>query len=261
MQLNFKSVFYLHLLTFLCSIKEFRTQMLSTSAPFNAPRFSNQKNQQSNIYLQPGNQSQDYKLSPTYLSMNNMSNSNVNNIDPFNRKVSKQSIVLNNPGYTNQSSNSFINMNLNGRGGGGNFSRLNLGTPLVNLHRNKGSKIIVLGTQNLRPNQNVYNNNMINLRGFPNNPQNMNMGVPVNTMPGGMMNGSPQFPNNPNMNNGFPNNPNMNNGFPNNPNMNNGFPNNPNMNNGFPNNPNMNNGFTNNQAVMQSQQSGIQMVK
>jgi hypothetical protein len=113
--------------------------------------------------------------------MNNMQNNSINNIDPFGIKSNKKHYILNSPGYSNQ----FKTVFRGGQGSGGfagpQFSRLNLGVPMVNLHHGKG-KIIVLGKHNLRPSQSVYNGNlnvglapgnvsnnvMINQNGFPN---------------------------------------------------------------------------------------------
>lgn len=108
-------------------------------------------------YYRPAN----YQYSPAYYSMNNLRSDNINNLDPFGGKARRSPINLNNPGYTNQFGAQAL-----ARGGapapapGVQFSRVNLGVPMVNLHQGKKQKIVVLGVQNLDPSRSVFQGNV-----------------------------------------------------------------------------------------------------
>jgi hypothetical protein len=95
--------------------------------------------------------------------MNNLQNSNLNSINPFNNRKTKEKPILNYPGYSNQFMSSVNRSNViaggvpGGFSGSGQFSRLNLGAPLVNLHHGKKEGIVILGLQDLRPSQQAFN--------------------------------------------------------------------------------------------------------
>ena len=201
MQWKFNPLTVASIVTILVISDPRRLQILSTHAPFNAPRISRrtiQSNTFNNNYSRPSN----YQLSPVYYSMNNIANNNINTIDPFGGKSRRGTIILNSPGYSNQ----FSNQRISQRGGrtnlapGVQFSRVNLGVPMVNLHQGKSKDIVVLGVQNMDPSRSIYqgNSNQIGMiggtvrgnNGFPNNgfaggvgPR--GMGIPGSTGPGG----------------------------------------------------------------------------
>jgi hypothetical protein len=193
MQWQFHSVSLITYFTFILISQPIFAQLFTSTAPFNAPRISSragQSDSRSQSFYQPAS----YKLSPAYYSMNNIQNNNITDINPFGTQIKKKNFILNTPGYSNQF-NSGIRMGTNNSGNGfrnTQFSRLNLGSPLTNLHQGKGN-VVVLGLSNLKPNQSVFNGNTGNIGVVSGNVNNNVMIQPngfPNTngvRPGGMM--------------------------------------------------------------------------
>ena len=161
MQWQIRSVSLLTIITIILLHNPHKCQIFSSTAPFNAPRISTRSNQ-SSIQNQSYSRPSTYQLSPAYYSMNNMQNNSINNINPFGMKSNSNHYILNSPGYSNQFKTVFRG-NQNGNVfGTPRFSRLNLGVPMVNLHKGKG-KIVILGKHTMKPNQSIYNGNINNM--------------------------------------------------------------------------------------------------